>query len=104
MKLPREYVSYLDDGGTRRGRLKDRPGRFQLWTPKDISSDIEDRLSSRVCGFVGFGNSGDGEMLAFGESGAIYVLPLAGMHAHDAKEVASNWTAFVAMIRNEKDA
>jgi hypothetical protein len=99
MKLPKEYLSYIECGGIRSGRLQSRPGCFQLWTPKDIASDIEDRFSSRVRGFVGFGNSGDGEMLAFEASGAVYVLPLVGTNGFDAKKIASNWSEFVAMIR-----
>jgi hypothetical protein len=99
MKLPREYLSCLDGGRICHGRLRSRPGRFRLWTPKEIAADIEDGLSSRVRGFVGFGDSGDGEMLAFDESGGVYLLPLVGMHALDAKKIAASWSEFLTLIR-----
>ena len=55
-------------------------------------------------GFLGFGGSGGGDMLAFDKDGGVYCLPMIGMEARHAEKFAGSWIEFRRRIKNENKA
>ena len=99
MALPPEYVSYFAGDGRKEGGLSVEPGWFQLWAPAEIEQLNRDyQVSQFAPGFLGFGSSGGGELLAFDTEGRIFMIPFTGMSGDEAKPVADSWSEFVERI------
>ena len=99
MALPPEYVSYFAGGGRKEGGLTVEPGWFQLWSPEDVERWNRDyHVSEFAPGFLGFGSSGGGEMLAFDSHGRVVMIPMVGMSPDEAKPVADSWSDFIERI------
>lgn len=99
MALPLEYVSYFAGDGSKEGGLSVEPGWFQLWEPSEIEHlNREYRVSEFAPGFLGFGSSGGGEMLAFDAKARIVMIPFIGMSPKYARPVANSWSEFVEKI------
>jgi len=99
MALPPEYVSYFAGDGRKEGGLTVEPRWFQLWPPTEVERwNREYHVSEFAPGFLGFGSSGGGEMLAFDTEGAVVMIPFIGMSPGEAKAVADSWSEFVAKI------
>ncbi len=95
MTLPEEYIRYVAGNGPKEGGLAIEPGWFQLWPPDEVNKLNRDyQVEEFAPGFLGFGSSGGGEMLAFDADGRIVMIPFVGMSADDARPVAGSWTAF----------
>ena len=96
MTLPAQYVSYFTGGGRKEGGLTVEPGWFQLWPPDEVDRWNQDyHVQEFAPGFLGFGSSGGGELLAFDDDGRIVMIPLISMSADEAKPVANSWSEFV---------
>jgi hypothetical protein len=99
MTLPAPYVSYLAEGGRKEGGLAVEPGWFQLWPPDEVDRWNRDyHVQEFAPGFLGFGTSGGGELLAFDAGGRVFMIPIIGMSPGDAKLVAETWKDFVERI------
>lgn len=99
MSLPEEYVRYLAGGGPKEGSLAVEPGWFQLWPPDEVSKWNQDyQVKKFAPGFLGFGSSGGGEMLAFDAGGRVVMLPFVGMSPDEAKPIADSWSEFIKKI------
>ena len=99
MTLPPEYVSYFADDGLKEGGLTVPPGWFQLWRPDEVESLNRDySVHEFAPGFLGFGSSGGGEMLAFDKAGRVVMIPWIGMEPEMALPVADSWSQFVERI------
>jgi hypothetical protein len=99
MALPPEYVSYFAGDGRKEGGLTVEPGWFQLWPPDEVEHWNRDyHVSEFAPGFLGFGSSGGGEMLAFDTDGRVVMIPMVGMSPDDAKPVADSWSEFIERI------
>jgi hypothetical protein len=99
MSLPEEYVRYVAGGGPREGGLVVEPGWFQLWPADEISKwNREYQVEEFAPGYLGFGSSGGGEMLAFDKSGQVVMLPFVGMSPGEAKPIAESWKEFIEKI------
>jgi hypothetical protein len=99
MTLPEEYIRYFAEDGPREGGLTVEPGWFQLWTPDEVGKwNMEYEVEEFAPGFLGFGSSGGGEMLAFDLNGRVVMIPFIGMHADEARLVAGSWREFVEQI------
>jgi hypothetical protein len=99
MKLPNAYVRYYAGNGPKEGGLSVDPGWFQLWPPakiKQLNRDYE--VQESVPGFLGFGSSGGGELLAFDARGRVFMIPFIVMSADEAILVADSWAEFVERI------
>ncbi len=99
MALPSQYASYFAGDGPREGALSVEPGWFQLWSPDEVERwNREYHVEEFAPGFLGFGSSGGGEMLAFDADGRVVMIPMVGMSADEARPVADSWSEFVEKI------
>jgi hypothetical protein len=97
--LPDEYVRYWDGKGPKEGGLAVEPGWFQLWAPTEVDQLNNDyQVQEFVPGFLGFGSSGGGELLAFDSRGRVFMIPFIPMTAAEARPVADSWAGFVEKI------
>ena len=75
------------------------PGWFQLWPPAEVEQMNRDyHVSELAPGFLGFGSSGGGELLAFDAGGRVVMIPFILMSPEHALPVASSWSEFVERI------
>jgi hypothetical protein len=99
MAIPPDYISYFAGDGPKEGALRVQPGWFQLWAPNQIEKLNQDyEVQEYAPEFLGFGSSGGGEMLAFDEHGAVFMIPFIGMASDEAMPVAGSWREFVERI------
>jgi hypothetical protein len=99
MAIPPEYISYFAGDGPKEGALTVQPCWFQLWSPSEIEQRNRDyEVQEYAPEFLGFGSSGGGEMLAFDQRGAVFMLPFIGMSSEDAMPVADSWSQFLERI------
>ncbi|MDP9123309.1 MAG: SMI1/KNR4 family protein [Pseudomonadota bacterium] len=90
--LPSDYIAYLEREGLAEGFTEGPPGYFALWRPDEIeASNRELQVETYAPGFLGFGTDGGGELLAFDESGAVFMLPMIGMEPQYANRIADSW-------------
>ncbi|MDR3455817.1 MAG: hypothetical protein P4N60_00105 [Verrucomicrobiae bacterium] len=95
MKVPDDFVRYLQSGASRSGELADFPLWFEIWPDEQLEQwNKEYEVEKYAPGFFGFAGDGGGEMYAFGPDGAIYALPLIGMEPKVAKRLAASWSEF----------
>lgn len=99
MTLPPQYVGYFASDAPKEGALAVAPGWFQLWSPTEVEQLNGDyHVSEFAPGFLGFGSSGGGELLAFDSEGRVFMLPMVGMSPDQARPVADSWSEFIARI------
>ena len=99
MKLPDDFVRYLQSDLPRSGDLPDFPLWFVIWPEKEMEQrNKEYQVEEYAPGFYGFASDGGGEMFAFGPDGGIYALPFVGMEPKVAKRLAASWTEFQSRI------
>ncbi|WP_395748398.1 SMI1/KNR4 family protein [Prosthecobacter sp.] len=99
MDLPPQYTGYFAGVGPKEGGLSVEPGWFQLWPPDEVPQwNHEYQVHEFAPGFLGFGSSGGGELLAFDSESRIVMIPFIGMSAKEAKPVAASWGEFVEKI------
>ena len=97
--LPQQYFDYFVGNGLKEGALSVEPGWFQLWPPTEVEQwNRAYRVHEFAPGFLGFGSSGGGEMLAFDVNGRVVMIPMVGMSPDEAKLVADSWIEFVEKI------
>ena len=91
--LPEDYVAYLEGDGVSEAATDGDPGYLQLWHPDEIE-EMNQKIGvpEIVPGFLGFGSDGGGELLAFDEQGAVFMLPMVGMEARYARKIADSWS------------
>lgn len=103
MAIPPDYINYFDGNGPKEGALRVVPGWFQLWAPDQIEKLNQDyEVKKFAPEFLGFGSSGGGEMLAFDEHGAVFMIPFIGMTSDQAAPVAGSWRKFIEKIEKQK--
>jgi len=99
MTLPTEYTDYFAGNGLKEGPLAVEPGWFQLWAPADVEQmNRLYQVSEAAPGFLGFGSSGGGELLAFDPAGRIVMIPFIPMSPEEALPVANSWREFLEKI------
>ena len=90
--LPNDYIAYLEGMGVAEGFTEGLPGYFALWHRDEIEASNRDlQVATYAPGFLGFGTDGGGELLAFDESGAVFMLPMIGMEPQYANRIANSW-------------
>jgi hypothetical protein len=101
MMLPTQYIDYFAGNGPREGGLTVELGWFQLWSPGEIEGlNRNYRVHEFAPGFLDFGSSGGGELLAFDSAGRVVVIPFVGMAVDAARRVAESWIEFLEKIEN----
>lgn len=99
MTLPAQYTDYFAGSGPKEGALAVEPGWFQLWPPAEVEQMNRDyQVSDLAPGFLGFGSSGGGELLAFDSDGQVVMIPFIPMSPEHALPVANSWSEFVEKI------
>lgn len=99
MKLPDDFVAYLQSGLPRGGKLPSFPLWFEIWPKEEMEQrNREYQVEQYAPGFYGFASDGGGEMFAFGPDGGVYILPFIGMEPKLAKRLAASWTEFQSRI------
>lgn len=99
MKLPDDFIRYLEGGLPRCGELAEFPLWFEIWPENELEQANKDiQIEEYAPGFYGFAGDGGGEMYAFGPDGGIYALPLIGMEPNVATKLAASWTEFQSKI------
>ena len=99
MDPPAHYIDYFASDRPKEGPLSVDPGWFQLWSPAELQQ-MNQRYSvpEFAPGFLGFGSSGGGELLAFDSEGRIVMIPFVPMSPDQALPVAGSWDEFVQKI------
>lgn len=93
--IPRQYSDYLAthevfEGFTVEGT---RPGYVALWPLNEIGKNNTDvKIEVHAPGFLAFGGDGGGELLAFDQAGAVFMLPLIGMAPDCAIRIADSFS------------
>jgi hypothetical protein len=99
MVIPAQYIAYFASNGPKEGPLSVEPGWFQLWPLDELERwNREYQVHEYAPGFVGFGSSGGGEMLAFDADGRVVMIPFIGMSPDEVWPVADSWNEFVKGI------
>ena len=101
--LPSDYLAHMQqrepwEGFTREGT---EPGYVVLWSLEQLdefNADIE--ITNYAPGFIGFGGNGGGELLAFDNSGAVFMLPLIGLAPDVAIRIADTFTELVGRLES----
>lgn len=96
--IPDDYVEYIKDTGPFECCTLDdaEPGYVVLWSFEEIATSNADiEIETYAPGFIGFGGNGGGELLAFDEAGAVFMLPLVGMEPSCAIRIAENFQELV---------
>jgi hypothetical protein len=95
--LPAEYRNYLTGNGAFEGFTFGDPGYIALWTLEDIPRNNADlQVHELAPGYVAFAGNGGGEVLAFDESGAVFMLPMIGMEPQYAIRIADSFVELAA--------
>lgn len=103
LQLPKDYLSYVEAGGSDSCFTEGDPGYFQLWAVEEREALNRDyKVDEFAPGFIGFGSDGGGELLAFDSSGAVFMIPFIGDGVEDAKKIANAWSEIVSRITNEE--
>jgi hypothetical protein len=101
--LPAEYLALLrlHDGGE--GELGAEPGWFQLWPAAEVlAANRYYQLPEFLPGFLGFGSSGGGELLALDCRGQfpwpVVMVPFIPLDGAEALPVAADFGGFVRLL------
>jgi len=101
-ELPAPYVSYveIDDGAE--GDLGVEPGWIQLWPVAEVGQlNPRYEVATNLPGFLGFGTSGGGELLAFDtrtEPWRVCMVPFIPMNESEAVEIAPDFAKLASQF------
>jgi hypothetical protein len=99
MRLPEYFADYFAGGGPKEGALSVAPGWFQLWHPAEVEQMNRNyHVPQAAPGFLAFGTSGGGELLAFDTNGCVVMIPFIPLSPEHALLVANSWSEFIENI------
>lgn len=103
--LPEEYRKYIESGAAGSEPSTGAPGYYELWHPNKIESKNRGyEVAKHAPGYLGFGDDGSGRMLAFDESGAVYLMLFIGMADKEERcKIASSWSEFISNNSNDPE-
>ena len=101
--LPSEYLALLRYSNGGEGSLDIDPGRLQLWSSEEVLEHNRGyEIAEHIPGFLGFGSSGGGELLAFdtqsGKHWKVVMIPFIPMSAKEAIVIANDFREFIRAI------
>ena len=98
IELPEEYKRFSATGPAE-GELAVDPGWYQLWPLDDVAEQNKSyQIEEFAPGFLAFGSSGGGEILAFDSKHRIFMIPAVGMSPDEARLVTESWADFERAI------
>ena len=99
LTFPAQYIDYFQQQRPKEGSLTVEPGWFQLSSPDKVEElNREYKIHEFAPGFLAFGSSGGGELLAFDALKRVVMLPVISMSPEAARVIADSWTDFVQTI------
>ncbi len=103
MKLPQEYLEYIQAGNPTFGFTDlELGGYFELeplGTLEEMNRDVE--IGKYAPEFLAFASDGGGELLAFDSDGKVYSIPLIGMESKAAVLISNSWSEYVSHIQDD---
>jgi hypothetical protein len=97
--LPADYLAFLRLSNGGEGVLGVEPGWFQLWTAEEVPRRNQDyAVTELLPGYIGFGSSGGGELLAFAPTRRIVMVPFIPMDASEARVMATSFRELAAVF------
>lgn len=94
--LPDDLKHFIAAKGLFEGfTCNETAGYVELWSIDDIPArNAEIEIDVCAPGYLAFAGNGGGEVLAFDEVGAVYMLPLIGMEPDQAIKVSDSFCEF----------
>ena len=93
--LPATYLSYVESNDGAEGSLGVEPGWIQLWPVEEVRRlNAGYEVPTNLPGFLGFGSSGGGELVAFdtrAEPWRVCMVPFVPMNHSEAVEIAADF-------------
>ena len=80
--LPAAYRAFINANGVFEGFvvMDDEEQYIILWAEDEVTTaNVEMEVGAYAPGFVAFAGNGGGEIYAFDEAGAVFMLPMIGM-------------------------
>lgn len=100
--LPSSYFEFLRLSNGGEGELGVEPGWFRIWPASEVlSANKAYEIPSVLPGYLGFGSSGGGELLAFRldrPDPPIVMIPFIPLDAAEELPVAANFAEFVSKL------
>lgn len=97
MKLPTQYIDYVQNGGQMKFEADFDFGGYIILEPleriDEFNKEIE--INEYAPGYLAFASDGGGEAFVFDSEGKIYLMPLVGMSPNDASMIAESWAEYV---------
>ncbi|WP_367849371.1 SMI1/KNR4 family protein [Rhodoferax sp. WC2427] len=97
MHLPADYRVFIDTSGLFEGFVfaSGAEHYVALWSEQEAATaNAEIEVHIYAPGFVAFAGNGGGEIYAFDEVGAVFMLPMIGMASKSAIKIAGNFFEF----------
>jgi hypothetical protein len=103
LPLPAEYIAFLRESNGGEGNLDVEPGWCQLWPAAEvIAHNASYDVQAELPGFLAFGSSGAGQLLAFDGRGQrpfpVVAVPYVALGPEEASPVAADFTSFVRLL------
>ena len=96
--LPAAYRAFINANGVFEGFVvtDDEVQYIILWAEDEVTTaNAEMEVGAYAPGFVAFAGNGGGEIYAFDEAGAVFMLPMIGMAPDVAIKVADDFPGLV---------
>ena len=96
ISLPDDLNHFIAENGLFEGFTRDdSSGYVELWAIEDIPQEnAAIDMGVHAPGFLAFGRNGGSEVFAFDTAGAVYMIPLIGMEAEQAVNIADPFAEF----------
>lgn len=104
LPLPDDYLTLLRYSNGGEGPLRVKPGWFQIWPAQEVLElNRAYAVPVYLPSYLGFGNSGGGEMLAFrAGSASVFMVPFIGLEHEYACPITNDFAEFVRALGHDE--